>query len=38
MVGMMEKRRKLAKQRAEEVVVEGVVAAAEVRVGRDKSS
>jgi hypothetical protein len=36
MVGMMEKRRKLAKLRAGEVVVEGVVAAAEVRIGSEK--
>jgi hypothetical protein len=36
MVGMTEKWRKLAKLRAEEGIVEGVVAAAEVRVGREK--
>ena len=38
MVGMMEKRREPAKLRAEEVVVEAVVAVAEVRVGGEKYS
>jgi hypothetical protein len=38
MVGMMKKRRELAKLGAEEVVVEAVVAAAEVRAGGEKYS
>jgi len=36
MVGMTEKWREVAKRRAEEGVVEGVVAAAEVRVGSEQ--
>jgi hypothetical protein len=35
-VGMKEKRRELAIRRAEEVVVEGAAAAAEVRTGRER--